>query len=224
MPGPGGRATLSVTPEAIVFDCDGVLIDSDASVVAAWTAWALARDLDPADVIAVCHGQPARATVRAFVDEAGADAALADIDRLELELAGEARALPGALELLRTLPEGRWGLCTSGNRALATARIAASGIELPAVFVTADDVERGKPDPEGYALALARLGASPVAIRGRRGRAERRRRRPRGRRRDRDRGGGAGGRGGRRCRSSPTCVPWRGTASTSGSGDPSRRG
>ena len=112
-------------------------------------------------MIAVCHGQPARATVRAFVDAADADDALADIDRLELELAGEARALPGAIELLRALPDGRWGLCTSGNRALATARLAASGIELPAVFVTADDVERGKPDPEGYALALARLGADP---------------------------------------------------------------
>ena len=31
----------------------------------------------------------------------------------------------------------------------------------PRVFVTADDVARGKPDPEGYALALARLGAAP---------------------------------------------------------------
>ncbi len=161
MPGPAGD-DLSLTPEAIVFDCDGVLIDSDASVVAAWTAWALARDLDPADVVAACHGQPARATVRAFVDKTGADAALADIDRLELALAGGARALPGALELLRTLPEGRWGLCTSANRALATARLDASGIELPAVFVTADEVERGKPDPEGYALCLARLGASPL--------------------------------------------------------------
>ncbi len=109
----------------------------------------------------ICHGQPARATVRAFVDADDADAALAAIDRLEQELTGEARALPGVIELLGALPHGRWGLCTSGNRALATARLAASGIEPPRVFVTADDVARGKPDPEGYALALTRLGADP---------------------------------------------------------------
>ena len=89
--------------------------------------------------------------------------ALADIDRLELELAVEARALPGARELVAALPAGRWGLCTSGNRILATARLAASGIEAPPVFITADDVAHGKPDPEGYALAIRRLGADPGA-------------------------------------------------------------
>ena len=88
--------------------------------------------------------------------------ALADIDRLELELAAEARALPGARELVAALPAGRWALCTSGNRVLATARLAASGIEPPPVFITADDVAHGKPDPEGYALAVRRLGADPA--------------------------------------------------------------
>lgn len=152
---------VAVAPDAVVFDCDGVLIDSDAGVIAAWTAWAMARGLDPAAVVAVCHGQPARATVRAFVPEADVRDALAQDDRLELELAGGARALPGARELLAALPGGRWGLCTSGNRGLASARLAASGLRPPAVFVTADDVTRGKPHPEGYALALSRLGAVP---------------------------------------------------------------
>ena len=98
----------------------------------------------------------------AFVEPGDVAAALADIDRLELELAAEARALPGARELVAALPLGRWALCTSGNRVLATARLAASGIDPPPVFVTADDVTHGKPDPEGYALAIRRLGADPA--------------------------------------------------------------
>lgn len=154
---------LVVEPAAIVFDCDGVIVASDASVSAAWTAWADARGLDPERVVEACHGQPARATVAAFVDPDGVASALADIDRLELELAAEARALPGARELIAALPAGRWGLCTSGNRVLATARLAASGIDAPPVFITADDVTHGKPHPEGYALALRRLGADPAA-------------------------------------------------------------
>ena len=110
---------LVLEPAAIVFDCDGVLVDSDASVVAAWTAWADARGLDPGAVMEACHGQPARATVAAFVEPGDVTVALADIDRLELELAAEARALPGARELVAALPAARWALCTSGNRVLA---------------------------------------------------------------------------------------------------------
>ena len=154
---------LVLEPAAIVFDLDGVIVDSDASVVDAWTRWAIARDLDPAMVIEACHGQPSRATVRAFVDPADEAGALADIDRIELELAGEASALPGAHALLASVPPGRWGVFTSGTRALATARLAACGIVPPPVFVTADDVANGKPGPDGYLLALARLGADPAA-------------------------------------------------------------
>jgi len=146
-------------PDAIVFDCDGVLVDSDAAVIAAWSAWAVAYGFDPAAVIEVCHGQPARATVAAFLPADDVAAGVARIDRLELDLAGDAGGLPGARDLLASLPDGRWGIVTSGIRVLATARLAASGIEPPGVLVTADDVVHGKPHPEGYALAIRRLGA-----------------------------------------------------------------
>ena len=154
-----GDATLA--SRGLVFDCDGVLIDSDGSVVAAWTAWALARDLDPADVIAVCHGQPARSTVRAFVDQTGAEEALADIDRLELELAGEARALPGSIELLHALPDGRWACArpaTGRSRPRGSPRRGWSCLRSSSPRTTSSGAS---PTPEGYTLALARLGATP---------------------------------------------------------------
>jgi sugar-phosphatase len=109
----------------------------------------------------VCHGQPARATVAAFLAPGDVATGIAVIDRLELELARGVRALPGARDLLASLPSGRWGIVTSGIRVLATTRLQASGIALPDVVVTADDVTDGKPHPEGYALALRRLGADP---------------------------------------------------------------
>ena len=150
---------MRLAPNAIVFDCDGVLVDSDDAVVDAWSAWAVAYGFDPAAVVEVCHGQPARATVAAFLAPGDVAAGIVVIDRLELELAHDVRGLPGARDLLRSLPVGRWGIVTSGIRVLATTRLEASGIALPDVLVTADDVTHGKPNPEGYALALRRLGA-----------------------------------------------------------------
>jgi sugar-phosphatase len=156
-PPAGGRTRFE--PDALVFDCDGVLVDSDDAVVGAWSAWAVAYGLDPAAVVEVCHGQPARSTVAAFLAPDDVAAGIAVIDQLELELARDVRGLPGARDLLLSLPAGRWGIVTSGIRVLATTRLLASGIELPDVLVTADDVAHGKPHPEGYTAALERLAA-----------------------------------------------------------------
>ena len=109
--------------DAIVFDCDGVLVDSDDAVIAAWSSWAEAHGLDPVAVVDACHGQPARATVAAFLPPGDVEAGLAHIDRLELGLGTDVRALPGARDLLSGLPAGRWGIVTSGNRVLATGRL-----------------------------------------------------------------------------------------------------
>ncbi len=151
---------MRLAPDAIVFDCDGVLVDSDDAVVGAWSAWAVAYGFDPAAVIEVCHGQPARATVAAFLAPDDVAAGIAVIDRLELELARDVRGLPGARDLLASLPESADG--GSSPRASASWRRPGwrrRGSRCPDVLVTADDVTNGKPHPEGYALALRRLGA-----------------------------------------------------------------
>jgi sugar-phosphatase len=142
----------------ILFDCDGVLVDSDASVLSAWSRWARDLGFDPDIVASVVHGRRSADTVAELVPGDGRAAALERIDRYEVEDAAAVTAIAGAIDLLATIPLERWAVVTSGTRDLATARLAAAGVPIPAVLVTAGDVSRGKPDPEGYLAAAARLG------------------------------------------------------------------
>ena len=143
--------------DAFLFDSDGVLVDSDDSVEEAWATWARSWDLEPDDVVPQAHGTPSRQTVARFIAEPHREEALAMIDRLELELADTVRAMPGAVELLSALPPETWTIVTSGTGSLARARLRAADIPPTAALVTADDVVRGKPDPEPYVVAAALL-------------------------------------------------------------------
>ena len=143
----------------VLFDCDGVLVDSDASVTAAWSQWARENGVPPADVMAVVHGRRSADTVAMFIAAPQRAVVLAQIDDYELQAAVGVRAVPGARDLLAALPAHAWAVVTSGRRQLALARLTAAGLPQPAVLVTGDDVHRGKPDPEGYLSAVAQLGA-----------------------------------------------------------------
>lgn len=156
-----GRGVTDLHADGLLFDSDGVLVDSDASVEQAWSRWALHWELDPDEVVPQVHGTPSRQTVARLVAEPHRAEALAMIDRLEIELAASVRPLPGAVELLGTLPHGSWAIVTSGTGALARARFAAAGIPVPPVVVTADDVAEGKPAPEPYLAASSALGRPP---------------------------------------------------------------
>ena len=152
--------TSRVIPaRALLFDCDGVLVDSDPSVVMAWSRWAAHYELKPADVIALVHGRRAGDTVAALIDAGRQEEALALINQYEIEDASTVRAVPGAERLLRSLPSDSWAVVTSALSGLARARIAASGLSFPSTLVTADFVSRGKPDPEGYLMAARLLNA-----------------------------------------------------------------
>jgi sugar-phosphatase len=146
----------------ILFDCDGVLVDSDASVMSAWGRWAVELGLDPDDVLPIVHGRRSEDTIAQLLPAAERAAGVDLIDRLELDDAATVRAIPGALELVASMPADSWAVVTSGTYALATARLRAAGFELPHVLITADDVRRGKPDPEGYLAAAERLGLAPA--------------------------------------------------------------
>lgn len=147
--------------KGILFDCDGVLVDSDASVMSAWERWAIELGLDPDDVLPIVHGRRSEDTIGQLLPEAHRAAGVALIDRLEIDDAASVRAIAGARELTGTMAPGTWAVVTSGTYALATARLRAAGIEVPDVLITADDVSNGKPDPEGYLAAAQRLGFAP---------------------------------------------------------------
>jgi len=148
----------SIRCAALLFDCDGVLVDSDASVARAWTRWAVAESLDVERVLSMVHGRRAEDTVGLLVSEDRREASLRLINELELEDASTVTPIPGALACAADLAEGAWAVVTSATRDLAKARLAAVGID-PPVLVTADDVVHGKPAPEGWLRAAALLGA-----------------------------------------------------------------
>ncbi|HZZ97308.1 MAG TPA: HAD-IA family hydrolase [Jatrophihabitantaceae bacterium] len=154
---------MTVLPcRGILFDCDGVLVDSDESVMTAWGRWADDLGLDRDSVTSIVHGRRSEDSVAELLPEPQWAEAIELIDKYEIEDAASVRAIPGAVELVNSMPAGLWAVVTSGTYELATARLRAAGFALPAVLVTAEDVSRGKPDPEGYLAAAARLGLTPA--------------------------------------------------------------
>ena len=147
---------------AVLFDLDGTLVDSSASVLRAWHATAAEIDIPFADFEPYVHGIPAP-EVFARVAPRLEPAAVRDLTEQMLARqaadTGDVRPTPGAHAALAALPDDRWAIVTSGDRRLAKARIAAAGLPIPRVLVTSDDVRAGKPDPECYLLAAAELGA-----------------------------------------------------------------
>ncbi|MFE2053421.1 HAD-IA family hydrolase [Streptomyces sp. NPDC059459] len=158
-PQPRPPAVLDVPCEGLLFDNDGVLVDSDQGVNQAWSQWARDRGLSPDQVTAMVHGRRSADTVALLVPHPQERPdALAAIDALEVEAATTTTALPGAVDFTTRLPRDRWAVVTSGVSVLARARLAAAGLPVPPVLVTADDVSRGKPDPDGYRMAAEKLG------------------------------------------------------------------
>lgn len=147
---------------ALLFDMDGTLLNSHAPTVRAYTRWAEQHGLDAAHVLREAQGRRTADSLSALAP-AGVDVQQ-DIARLmqwEREDTEGIVEIAGTAALLRSLPADRWAIVTSADRELARTRLAAAGLPQPQVMVTAEDVARGKPAPDGYLLAASRLGVAP---------------------------------------------------------------
>ena len=155
---------LLLPAQGLLFDNDGVLVDSEPSVVRSWSRWAVDHGLDPAEVLAAVPGRRAADTAALFVPADRLADAVALVTRYELEDVAGTVAVPGVLELVPQLDGVPWAVVTSGVRELASARLAAAGVAVPSVLVTAEDVTAGKPDPQPYLTGAARLGLPPADL------------------------------------------------------------
>jgi len=147
---------------AVLFDLDGVLVDSSAVIEASWRRWAQSRGVDEAALLPLVHGRPATETLALAAPHLAVDRELAALVRQELENEGATRPYPGAAELVGSLPAGCWAVVTSAPRVLARGRLRRLGRGLPEVLVCAEDVGAGKPSPEGFLLAAERLRVPPA--------------------------------------------------------------
>jgi len=146
---------------AILFDLDGVLVDSTASVARQWRKWAELKKIDPEPVMKIAHGVRALEIIRQVAPHLDAEEEVRRIESLEVDDQDGVSVMPGAAELLASVPDDRRAVVTSGRRHLATGRLQWAKLPVPKIMVPADDVSKGKPDPEPYLKAAELLGMKP---------------------------------------------------------------
>jgi sugar-phosphatase len=150
----------------LLFDMDGVLVDSTAVVERTWRRWARRYDLDPGPLLAAAHGRRTRDTLRSVLPGLGLavdiDEAVAWLDGTEFDDLEGVTAIPGAPALLGAVPRARWAIVTSSGRELAHRRLGRAGLPVPDTLVTSESITRGKPAPDGYLQGAAALGLAPA--------------------------------------------------------------
>ena len=154
---------MKIQADALLFDNDGTLVSSLESVYRCWTRWAEEYGITAEEFARVeLHGRPAAEIAADLLPADRVAEAVVRIEQLEVEdVEGGVHLLPGTRALLDSVPADRWAVVTSATRRLAEARLDEAGIR-PKTLITADDITRGKPDPEPFLLAARRLGVDPT--------------------------------------------------------------
>lgn len=148
--------------DAILFDLDGILVNSNPITERHWRSWAARHDVSFERIAEIHHGRPTVETVRLVAPHLDAEAEAHRKETAEADDTDGLTAFDGVARLLEGLPSGRWAIVTSGTRRTATTRLAHTGLPVPDVLVTSDDVTRGKPAPDPYLLAAEGLGVDPA--------------------------------------------------------------
>jgi sugar-phosphatase len=143
---------------AILFDLDGVLVDSTGAVDREWRDWGRRKGVDGDAIMAIAHGVRTIEVIRRVAPHLDAEIEASAIESHEAGDQSGVVVMPGALELVKSIPDGHWGVVTSGSRLLAANRLLYCGLPVPEVLVTSDDVTHGKPHPEPYLKGAEGLG------------------------------------------------------------------
>jgi mannitol-1-/sugar-/sorbitol-6-phosphatase len=151
----------TVSTQALLFDMDGVLINSIPAVERVWSRWAAKRGFNVPEVLRHAHGRPSIATLRDLLPDADHEAENRIVEQAEIDDVDGIVPLPGVKELLAALPHDRWAIVTSCTRPLAEVRIRAAGLPTPELFITANEITHGKPNAEPYLKGAAGLGFAP---------------------------------------------------------------
>ena len=153
---------MSYRVDALLFDNDGTLVDSQPAVNRAWQRWSRRVGLDWSQVAARIHGRRASESIAELAPLRDLGEEDRWLEQVELEELTDVVPVPGAGELLGSLDGARWAVATSASVRLAVARLESAGLPVPGVVIGADVVERGKPDPQPYLLAAEALGVAPT--------------------------------------------------------------
>ena len=160
-PRKGTLNEVQVLCRAVLFDMDGVLVDSTPAVARVWRKWAADHGFDPEHVSHIAQGRPSITTIGELLPDSDREAENRIVERMEMDDLEGVTACPGAAGLLESLPPERWVLVTSSTRPLAMVRLRAGGHQVPKFVITGSDITHGKPHPEPFLKAAAMVGVAP---------------------------------------------------------------
>lgn len=154
--------STSIECSAILFDLDGVLIDSTNCVERHWRTWAQKHQLDADEILRIAHGVRNVDTMRLIIPYLDVENEARQFAADEVADTAGVVAVDGAANVIAGIQGFPWAIVTSCSAELARVRLAAAHLPRPPVLISGSDITRGKPEPEPYLLAAARLGSAPA--------------------------------------------------------------